>query len=322
MSDVTLDYTHSLDRVDLISGLLVKLRDIKDGNANNPGLLKRIVELFPSFGGFSIEQARDQIMSQYDTTIAETLKTVSSSQRASVACIRALIYQNNSVAPTVDAPFDRYYKQKNLADRTSPDILYLLLMRPTNQFVFGSLDQQISTVLHGLRSNIRGFVGALDRVRDESPVQVLAEVKYELEALVDNSPENKLRAWLDKTTICTGGRPNRRVKTLLELTTKQANLVRPDEWYPNWFNTISKLPEANGLFGKHETSILKTLEGLDEELGLLASVKCSKVPPYIGQLIAEFGYQVYETLETIQNLVAIRSLFIKKYNEVKTQETH
>lgn len=322
MSDITLDYTHSLDRIDLISGLLVKLRDVKDGNTNNPGLLSRIAELFPGFGGFSIEQAREQIMSQYDTTIADTLKKVSSTQRASVACIRALIYQNNGTAPTVDAPYDRYYKQKNLADRKTPDLLYLLLMRPTNQSIFGSLDQQISTVIQGLRSNVRGFVGALDRVRDESPVQVLAEVKYELEALVDNSPENKLRAWLDKTTVCAGGRPNRRVKTLLEITTKQADLVRPDEWYPNWFTMISKLPEAAGLFGKHETSILKSLEGLDEELGLLSTVKCSTVPPYIGQLIGEFGYQVYETLETIQNLVAIRSLFIKKYNDVKTQETH
>lgn len=321
MSDLTLDYTHSLDRVDLISTLLVKLRDIKDGSAN-PKLVSRIVELFPNFSGFSVEQARDEIMAQYDSTILMALKSIMSTQRASVCCIRALINQNNAVAPTVDAPFDRYYKQKNLLERKAPDLLYYLLMRPTNQYVFGSLDQQIKAVVRGLRSNIHAFVTTLDRVRAETKPQVLAEVKYEIEALIDNSPENVLRGWLDKTDVCSGERPNRRVKTLLGLSLKQAELVRCDEWYPDWFKVLSKLPDAGNLFGKHDASILKSLDGVDDELGLISTVTCSNVPPYIGQLIAEFGYQVYETLETIQNLVSIRSLFIKKYNDVKTQETH
>jgi len=321
MSELNVDFTHSLDNIDQLSSLRGKLGNLAGPLTNYPNLTARFGTLLTKLGGQTVEQLREQIEQSFDSSVNDAYIAIAASQRVRVGDIRALISANDAKAPEFADSYDRYYKQRNLEDRTTPDLLYMLLMRPTNQTVYAQLDKYAIVILQKLARNLNVFTNRLERVTAQTTTEVLAEIKYELESITDHPPEEELRAWMEKTGVCCGGRIHKRLLVLLQTAERQAAIVRPDDWYPNWFTMLSKLPEASRLFGKHETEVTTALNVVEARLVDLAHLKTEKTPAYLAQLVAEFGHQVSEAMNSVHALLSVRSLFIEKYNDVKENVT-
>lgn len=321
MSALNVDFTHTLDNIDQLSSLRGKLANLTGPLTNYPTLTARFGTLVSKLGGQTVEQLREQIEQSFDSSVNDAFLAISASQRVRLESVRALIAADDEKAPEVTGEFDRYYKQRNLPDNETPDLLYMLLMRPTNQSVYAQLDKYAALILQKTAAHLNVFTNRLERVTAQTTTEVLAEIKFELEAVIDRAPEEELRAWLEKTSVCCGGRMHKRIMSLLATAEKQAELVRPNEWYPNWFNMLAKLPEASRLFGKHETEVTTALNIVESRLVDLAHLKTEKTPAYLAQLVAEFGHQVSEAMNSVHALLSIRSLFIQKFNDVKENVT-
>lgn len=321
MSALNVDFTHSLDNIDQLSSLRGKLGNLTGPLTNYPTLTARFGTLVSKLGGQTVEQLREQIEKSFDESVNDAYLAISASQRVQVETLRALIASDDEIAPEVSGEYDRYYKQRNLPDHETPDLLYMLLMRPTNQNVYAQLDKYAALLLQKTAAHLNVFTNRLERVTAKTTTEVLAEIKFELEAITDRAPEEELRTWVEKTSVCCGGRVHKRIMALLTNVEGQAAMVRPNEWYPNWFAMLAKLPEASRLFGKHETEVTTALNLVESRLVDLAHLKTENMPAYLAQLVAEFGHQVSEAMSSAHALLSIRSLFIQKFNDVKENVT-
>lgn len=318
MSEITVDYTQSLDHLEQLGALSVKIKGLSDGSVSDyPAITARFGTLLSQFHCDTIAQLKGLVVSDIDTSVHTALKTLVASQLSVTASIRAAIAGNDGSVEALPKPHPAYHKPRSVVEQPAPDLLYLLLLRPSNQTLFGSIDSNVTQLLKDLATNLGIFNHALGRVTPQSTPQVLAEIKFEIEALIDSPPENILRSWLSASSVVSGGRSHKRIVALADLSAKQAELVRNNDWYPNLVDLLSKLPESNRLFGKHDPELQYALNAVEHRLRDLEFNPCKSVPAYIAQLVSEYGYLVAECVTSIHALVSIRSLLIKKFNEVK-----
>lgn len=321
MSELNIDFAHTLDNIDQLSSLRGKLRNLSGPIANYPAIGGRFATLVQKLGGQTVEQLRDNIESSFDDSVNTAYVAIAASQRVRVAQAIDLITKDDSIAPAIEGSYEKYFKPRSVVENATPDLLYMLLLRPTNQTVYAQLDKYAVVVLQKLAQQLSLFTNRMSRVTESTTTEVLAEIKFDLEALTDAPPEGELRAWIDKTSVACGGRIHKKLVSLLKTSTVQASAVRAESWYSNWFELLSKLPDASRLFGKHETEVTAALKLVDSRLVELSHLKTQKTPAYLAQLVAEFGHQVSEAMDSVYALLSIRSLFIEKYNDVKENVT-
>jgi len=310
-------FSITLNSTELLGAFVSRLRDIKDGTIERyPGIATRFSDLLSELGSDDIPELKTLAGERYQSSLciarAESIESFVSQIKRLVDTVAS----NNENAVEITDTFAKYHRPRNVENNEHPDLLYRLLLQPGARRTYARLDEQCVVLSRDLRQKTARFTAALSRINPESPDTVLEEVRAVLMEAVDSHVLTAVDTWISNSNDCCGGRTHVRAMNMLDRLRVQSERMELVSWYPNWFELVAKLPEAQSLFGAHHRELNNEFIRVQSALLALGEIDLVKLPGFAAECLTEYLHQINETLIALTAMVEMRTLFINGYHAI------